>query len=318
MSYVNLYSIAKSWGDDDPMRELVNEYSQMNPFTIFPFIPANRKDLHEWEMVVDAGTPSWTGYNKGIDASVAQTVFRSERIRQLQDRTVVDIRFKQINEEAFLREINKQTKIKHVAMSNEVAKQIFYGDASADPKKPNGLVHNVPSGNILSAGGSTNLTSVFVAALGEEYVALAYPEGHPTFGIEDTPHIDPPVYVNDSEGKTFAAGIVEHSIYTTLCVQATSYVARIKDIEISASAGDGTGLLTDKLLIDALSAVPDVGQKIIMMNRRAWAQILASAAVNKFVAPADADMISIFPGVKQTYLGYPVVLFDAIQVGENV
>lgn len=165
------------------------------------------------------------------------------------------------------------------AMNQEMASTMFYGNPATEPKEFLGIAprYSDSSGpanaqNILSGGGSTNLTSIYLVVWGEQTVYCPFPKGSKA-GLIHQDLGEQTVY--NSDGTRLQALATLYQWKNGLVVKDWRYVVRIANIDTAALiAQSGTQAITAataivKLMGRALDRVPNLamGRPVFYMNR---------------------------------------------------
>lgn len=134
--------------------------------------------------------------------------------------------------------------------------QFYYGtlDGVGDAKGHPGLIDFVPAGNVIDAGGSTALTSVWAVKFGMGHVEWLYGNGLSDLRPTDVRYGD----MTGGNGKTFTAAIHEAYLFPGLKVSSTFSVGRIK--KIGTAAGKKLTIARMNALWDTFTAngvIPD-------------------------------------------------------------
>lgn len=141
--------------------------------------------------------------------------------------------------------LNRQERRKISAMHEDFESDFFYGNDATDPEDIRGLAtrFNTLSSNlgdpgyqVYSAGGSNNLTSLYLAGFGDGGVNLFYPFGSEA-GV--TRIVNPSQRVTDTNNKVYYAYCIFNNWKSGLSVENhRSGVLRIANIDSAALAGE--------------------------------------------------------------------------------
>lgn len=211
------------------------------------------------------------------------------------------------------------------AMAQSVADEIFYGSIGDDKLGFNGFatlfnsLTTYPNGdatwkyNVVTAGGSSNPTSIYVVEWGEEKCHLIYPKG--TQGGIEIEDLGKQLVTGVTSNTQFVAYVTQFKWRCGLFVQDERCVQRIANIESSGSSN----IFDDDQLITALNYLPDMGENPntrIYVNRAIRTQmdirVKDKNNVNyREVADAFGKPVLYFRGV-------PVQICDGIKNSESV
>lgn len=185
-------------------------------------------------------------------------------------------------------------------MSQTWAATLVYGNSQKDPSHFTGLAVRMNSvsatTNVISAGGSGALTSVYIVQWGLNRVFCIYPKGHPHFGVE---HEDKgQVTLQDSEGNNFEGYRDHFALRSGLVVKDDRCIARIANIESA-----GTSLVFDEdYLIRLLNRMPMRGR---------GASIYANEAIlsQMEIKLKDKTNVNFTPAKGEGLAGEPMMYF---------
>ena len=270
----------------------------------------------------------WRMINKGVPTGKATTVQVDEQCGMLTSRSEIDKSLVELNGNTASYRLS-QSRAHIEAMNQELAGTMIYGTA-ANPEEFVGLAPRYSSlsgtigANVLSAGGSTNLTSIYLVGWGDTAISGVFPKGSMAgMQREDLGVID----AFDSDNNRFRAYAEYFEQKAGLCVEDWRYGVRIPNIDIVALAAlTGTQLVTASTSILALmSRAIDRLQStsgitpVFYANRTVLSLLRVAAlraASNVVTVEAGLNPFgdSIFP---TRFLGIPVEIEDQITNSET-
>jgi hypothetical protein len=271
----------------------------------------------------------WRLINQGTPPSHASTAQVDEQCGTLVTRSEIDRKIVTLNGNTASYRVS-QTRSHMESMNQEAAGTFIYGTAS-NPEEFVGLAPRYSSlsgaiaSNVLSAGGTTNLTSIYLVGWGEDTVYGVYPKGSMA-GIEheDLGLID----AFDSDGNRFRAYADSFEWDCGLALEDWRYAVRVCNIDtVALVAQTGTQLASAstaiiKLMsraIDRLQSMSGIDPRFYV--NRTVASLLRIAALDK-----SSNAVTIEPALNQfgqtifetRFLGIPVEIEDQITNAETV
>lgn len=234
---------------------IVEALAQVNPILDdAPFVECNQIEGHK--TVVRTGLPdvTWRKLYGGVQPSKSKTATVVEKTGNLEayaepDCDVVDMnggtREARFNEDkAFIE-----------AMSQEMAKTVFYGDLKKTPEKFEGLASRLSSKKaasgeqiILAGGSSGSLTSCYFVGWDKDACKLLYPKGSQA-GLKTTDKGQ--VTVKAADGGQYEAYRTHYKWQCGLSVSDWRAIARVANISVTDLLGN-SGTLADGKLIELL------------------------------------------------------------------
>lgn len=291
------------------------------------FVEGNTMTGHKTTLRTGLPTVAWRQINKGVQPSKSQTkqqLFTAGIIEGLGkvDEELVNIA---VDKAAFRLSENAPF---IEAIAQTMATTLFYGNVEVNPERFTGLSPYYAalsgadsSANVITGGGASDVTSLWLVVWGENTIHAFYPRGTKA-GIE---HEDKgKQMVNDSEtpaGQYFAY-IDQYKTRMGLAVRDWRYAVRICNLDVSdlATAGDTSDASANliKLMIQAMNKVPS-----LRIGRAAWycnketKTALDIKAYNK--SNVNLTIQSLTNGQLITsFMGIPIRRCDAILNAETV
>lgn len=246
-----------------------------------PYKEANGKTFHR--ITVEEGMPSgtWRRLNKGITAVNSKTLQVDETIGLLEARSEVDLVIARMSSDIPKFRKSKDDRIVR-GIGNQLATTLLYGDTATYPERFHGLAPRYdvlgkktdtfsafnPMNQVYSNGGSNSgaLTSVWLVGWGLDSVYGIYPQGS-SVGIEseDLGVID----LRDADGGVFRGYASHFRVQMGLAVEDWRYVARLANIDVTATINDAAVTTLLNNLIDMKNAIPSLSgcRPAFYMNR---------------------------------------------------
>jgi hypothetical protein len=213
-------------------------------------------------------------------------------------------------------------------MTEDFENDFFYGDQKASILSIDGLatrlnklssVKTNKGYQIVSAGGSTNLTSLYLAGWGQGGASLFYPQGSQA-GIDRI--VTPRQRVTDGDGNPYYAYCSNVNWQVGLAVENYRMLGRIANIDTVALASFGSGTDTSPKLLDFVVTVKNRlqyknGYKFAWYCNEATYGVLERMARDK--AGYQLSIRDVMGGAPELYLnGWQVFMSDKITSAEAV
>jgi hypothetical protein len=277
-------------------------------------------------VVVRTGLPAvyWRALNQGVPGSKSQTRQVDEQCAILEARSTIDKEVAMLNGNTSQFRMSEDVAFIE-SMNQTQAQTLFYGNPATDPKQYLGLSARYSTlgstgnqQNVLSASGTTNLTSVWLVCWGDNTVYGTFPKGSRA-GLT---HQDLGEITDYSSGLQMQAYSTLYQWKCGLVVKDWRYAVRICNIDTSALiAQTGTQAVTAstmilKLMAKAVYKLPTdtAGRCAFYMNRT------AHSAMSQLAMEKASNVLAFQDGVTQfgtphswmTFLGIPLRKTDAI------
>jgi len=322
---------AKRRDPDDRVSTIVELLNQTNDILQdMLWVEGNLPTGHRTTVRTGLPEVAWRKLNYGVAQSKSTTV-------QVDDSTGMLEAFGQVDKD--LAELNGNTAQFRLsenmafleAMNQEMASTLFYGNSTNEPEAFTGLAVRYSSlsatngQNILSAGGASTLTSVYLVGWGDNTVHGIYPKGT-TAGLQHTDlGLDT---VTDAAGGKYRAYQDHYQWKCGMSLRDWRYVTRIANINITHLAAQsdtqastaGTELI--KMMSRAIDRIPAFGmcKPVFYMNRTVFS-LLRVMALQK-----SAGALSIEQAADQfgnpvrgnlSFMGIPIRRVDSILNNET-
>ncbi len=274
--------------------------------------------------------PSYRAINEGVPVTKGATTPIEETTALLED-------FSQSDRELALLSGNvakyrlKMAKPHMIGFAHKLARDLFYGNATTDPKSFTGLAprfntlteaESLTAANVLDAGGSgSDLRSIWLVGFSDETITGLYPKG--TQGglmHEDATSAAPGTdaqALQDTNGNLYM-GYRDHWVWRCgLMVKDWRYAVRIANIDLSELTIDGaTGPNLQNLMIQATEIIESMeGVRAAFYMPRAIRSMLRQQLVEKKNA-----FLSLSEQGKKSTLYFdevPIRRTDALNVSEE-
>ena len=323
---ITLLDWAKSLDPDGRTAEVAELLSKTNPMlTTMPFKEGNLPTGHKTTVRAGLPTPTWRKLNYGVQPSKSLRAEVVDTCGMLEARNHVDKDLAELNgNTAAFRLSEALGEVE--GMNQAMAETVFYGDTAVNPERFLGLTprYNALTGapisqNVITAGGaSTDNTSVWLIAWGENTIHGIFPKGskaglvHEDLGLQD---------VVDADGGYYRAYKDWWQWKNGLCVRDWRYAVRICNVKIADLLALGsTQALTAatsliKLMIKAKHRLPyaNVGTPVFYCNRTVR-QMLDIMALEK--SSAALSIREAAGQFETNFLGIPVHTCDALVENE--
>jgi hypothetical protein len=334
---VTLLDFAKSLDPDGKTATVVELLNETNALLgDMPWIEGNLPTGHRTTVRTGLPTVVWRELYQGVPASKSTRAQVDESCGMLEARSEVDVDLARLNgNESAFRLQEAQAFLE--AMNQSMIEAILYNSPSINPERPYGLTprYSALSGannsrNVISAGGATNLTSVWLVLWGTDTVHGIFPKGTKA-GIEhkDLGEID----AFDGSNNRYRALADIWKWKCGLSVRDWRYAVRICNIDLVAlAARSGTQALTAAtniiyLMMDAMNTIPFMGKgKPVFYASRKVKASLQKMALDKSstsalaIAPSANQFGAVKPGgvdADLNFFGIPVRTVDGISEAET-
>ena len=255
------------------------------------------------KVTVDDSTGMLEAYSE-MDAALANLGGKREMVRNDEDRAHIE------------------------GMSQQMATAMFYDDSTVNPERPTGLQPRFNStsaangGQIVLAGGSTTLTSIWVVTWGPGACALIYPKGSQAgLQVNDKGLVT----VEDASGGSNTGRMEAYRTHfkwdVGLVVSDWRWVARVANIDTTALSDAGEsgfdGAQLEFRLIDALSLLPDYFQPAPASDPNAGQMMRPVIYCNRTIYSALhklARAATTYTLTHDQFGGRPVLTFQGVPI----
>lgn len=287
---------------------IVEALKQYNPILEdAPFIECNQTEGHKTAIRTGLPEVTWRKLYGGVQPSKSKTATVVEKTGNLEAYAEPDCDVVDMN--GGTKEARFQEDIAFLeAMSQDMAKTIFYGDLKKEPEKFEGLASRLSSKKaasgeqiILAGGSSGNLTSCYFVGWDQQACKLLYPKGSQA-GLKTTDKGQ--VTVKAADGGQYEAYRTHYKWQCGLSVSDWRSIARVANIDVNDLL-DESGTLADgkliKLLIQAKNKIKPQfrhnGVLYVPTEVKTYLEIAAmekSSNALKLVEAADQLLVKFF------------------------
>lgn len=245
-NYITLKDLAIAPGSKEK-DEVVNLLAQINPVLEDALaLPCNDGTRHKTTVLSGLPTVTWMKLYKGVPASKGKFQSVVDTTGVIESAVEVDTR---LLDDVAKAEDKAQLLFDHAmphleALAQEAALAIFYHDSSVDPSKPMGfaprfnqLTGAENSKQIIDAGGSTNLTSIWLITWDRMGSHLIYMNNGKAGIVRDN-HKGAKIPKQDTNGDTYFVYREDFKWNIGLSVRNWQYVVRIANIDVSGLKND--------------------------------------------------------------------------------
>lgn len=244
---------------------------------VMQYIPMEEGNLTTGhQVVIRSGLPDVANrkINAGIPDSKSSTVKVTEAASLLEGMSKVDKELLRLGGNSARMRFTEDLAFME-AMKQQFATNLLYADPDTDPENHLGLSPRYDSlsadnaANIIDAGGSSDLTSVWLVNFDINKVFGIFPEGTQA-GIEFNDLGEQ--LVSDRNGNDYVAMVSQYIWRFGLVVKDWRYAVRIANIDTGDLTKDASGSSVDlvDIMIDAMETIEDTdsGQPVFLVSRK--------------------------------------------------
>ena len=306
---VTLQDMAKRLDANGKVDKIVEMMTQTNEILDdMLWIEGNLPTGHKTTVRNGLPTPTWRLLNYGVPNSKSETTQVTDTCGMLEDYAEVDKMLADLNGNTAEFRISEDHA--HLEGMNQVFVQsLIYGDTSTNPERFVGLAPRynslaAPSGaNILNAGGSTNLTSIYLICWGDLTAHGIFPKGSKA-GFQHQDLGEQTLF--DAAGGKFQGYRTHYKWDCGFTLRDWRYGVRICNIDTAAltkNASAGADLID--LMTQAIELLPNqnMGKPVFYVNQKIRS-FLRRQIMNKANYQITQEQVA----------GKKVTLFDQIPV----
>lgn len=239
---LNVYNqLAAARGHTLDMRDAITIAEVLNKtneiFRDIPMMPTNQKLVHRVSRFTSKPVGTALRLGRGTAAELATNEVIQEPVAAI--RTIAeynrDLLGLAANAAAEKARFGRQSML---GLSETAADQIFYGNHGSTPDEMNGIATRTAAIDdefVKDAGGTSNLTSLYLVMWDESRCFGIYPEGHPAYGIEMEAHLNEPSV--DSSSRISYVDRDEYTYWLGLAVPDRACLGRVVNIDSTGGAG---------------------------------------------------------------------------------
>jgi len=273
-------------------------------------------------------TSYWRLMNQGTPSSKATTAQVDEQVGTLTSRSEIDRKIVDLNGNTSQYRLS-QASAHMESMNQEMAGTVLYGTAS-NPEEFVGLAPRYSSlsgaiaSNVLSAGGTTNLTSIYLVGWGDNTIYGIFPKGssaglvHENLGLIDA---------FDASNNRFRAYADSFEWDCGIAVEDWRYGVRICNIDtVALAAQTGTQAATaTTAIMKAMSRAIDRMQSTAGVDPRFYVNRTVASYLRIAALDKSSAAVTIEPSITQfgktifetKFLGVPVEIEDQLTNAET-
>lgn len=250
-----LLDVAKRTDPDGRISAVAELLSQENEILMdMPWLEGNLSTGHLTTVRTGLPEVAWRKLNQGVPASKSTTAQITEACGMLEAFGEVDKDLAELNGNTSAFRLSENMAFIE-SMNQTMAQTLFYGDTAVNPERFLGLAPRFSTGvqatapngqNIISAGGSANLTSIWLVGWGANSIHGIYPKAtkagleHEDLGLDT---------VTDSSGNKYRAYQDRYQWKCGIAMRDWRYVVRIANIDVTALEAGTTASPADPDLL---------------------------------------------------------------------
>jgi len=279
-----------------------------------PWFQANKGDVNEITRRAYLPSPSVRRLNKGVSTSSSKTLKVVEGSIVLEARSRIDqLWLDRMKDKAAARMSESSAFLEGIAQ--DFARRMFYDTVPDSDEGIEGLATRMgatDSKRVLSNGGSSNLTSIYLVQWGEQRAYCHYPENTSEVGIQ---HEDLGLQVvQDDDGLDYDAYLDRFRLSFGLTVKDDRCIGRLANIDISAVSG-GTGYFNWEQLVKIKNNMQvHNGAGVVYVNQDMMSVMEINVA-NK--SNVHLSMSEAWGEPVLTFRGWPVRMCESISSAET-
>lgn len=309
-----LLDVAKRTDPDGKIADVVELLNQTNEvLEDMTFVEGNLATGHRTTVRTGLPAPTWRKLYGGVQPAKSTTVQVTDSCGMLEAYAEIDKALADLNGNSAAFRLSEDRAFVE-GMNQEFASTLFYGNEGTEPEAFTGFAsrYGVLSGaassdNVLTGGGSSNCTSIYLVVWGPNTVHGIIPKGSKA-GLQVTDKGQVTIEdVNGSNGGRMEAYRTHYRWDVGLTVRDWRYVVRIPNIDVTAltkNAASGADLID--LMTQALEQVPSlkIGRPVFYVNRKVRSFLRRQIANKTINSTLTVDQVA----------GKHVLSFDGIPV----
>jgi hypothetical protein len=322
-THPTLLDLAQVLGPDNKVAAIIEILNQTNEvLDDFVMIEGNLLTGHQTTIRTGIPAPTWRKLYGGVQPTKSTSVKVTDSCGMLENYAEVDKALADLNGNTSAFRLSENRPILE-GFNQEIVQSLFYATEDTEPEAFTGLAPRFNSlaaqngQNIISGGGATNLTSVWLVVWGENTVHGIYPKGSQGgFQMHDKGQVT--IENVDGAGGRMEAYRTHYRWDCGLTVRDWRFIVRIANIDYTAltkNAASGADLID--LMTQALELVQslNLGRPAFYANRTVKS-FLRRQITNK-VASATLQMEQVAGKHVMTFDGVPVRRCDGIVNSES-
>ena len=275
---------------------------------------ANATTYHQIsrESVLPQGT--FRRFNNGVPQEADKTINVLEALAMLESFSKPDKKLVDIAPNPSQYRSNKGMRFIRGLGQNWTSK-LIYGNSATDPEEFTGLsprLSSLSQRNVIGAGGSSNLTSIYIVKWSLDSAYMAFPRNHPNVGIV---HEDMGTdLVQGANGGDYVAYVDHFEINGGLAVEDDLAIGRYANIETASGASN---TFDEDHLIELINDLR-IGPGTIYVNRKMKTQMQIKAKDKNNINYTFDQGEGLSGGPVVRFNGYEVKLVEKILNSETV
>jgi len=308
-SYPTLLDVANHTDPKGSIAEVAEILNQENEVLEYiPWVECNDGSGHETTVRTGIPDPTWRRLYQRIQPTKSTTAAVRDATGNMQAYNVIDAKLVEKNGNTPAFRISEDRAIIQ-GMSHSFASNFFYGNEKTQPERFTGLsprYNSLSAGtsdNVINAGGSTNLTSIWLLGLGRDTMHAIYPEGTKA-GVDMK---DLGQHTSETSDGLMQVFRTHYSWDCGWSIRDWRFGVRVANIDVSALTKDASaGADLIDLLVQAVERIHNMSAErtVIAMNRR------VRTFLRRQMRAAVGDSTLSF----ETIAGKKVMAFDEIPV----
>lgn len=323
---LTLVDFAKRIDPDGKVAKIAELLAQTNPILDdMAFMEGNLPTGHRVSIRTGLPTPSWRLLNAGVQPSKSTTAQADFSCGMLEAYSEVDKDLAELNGQVAAFRLSEAQAFL-LAMNQEMASTIFYGNVSLNPEEFSGLSQyynslSAESGqNIISgAGAGADNSSVWLVCWGPQTLFGVFPKGSKAGLMHEDLGLTTVEATAGIAGSRMRAYLDHWQWKAGLAVKDWRYAVRIPNIDISNLVAKSSAADLIELMIKAIHRLPNLnmGKCAFYMNRTVF-QMLDIQRRDDIISGGGLVYSDVDGKIVPTFRGIPIRVCDALLENEAV
>ena len=309
--------------------EILNNYNEI--MDDLPFVEGNLPTGHKTTLRASLPHGTWRSLNQGIQPLKSTTKQIEESCGMLEARSEIDVDVAKLNGNTAAWRLSEEAPVIE-GIGQDLTTEIIYGDTSVHSERFIGLAARyysksasvTTSKNVLDAGGTTNLSSIWLVGWSPETIHGIFPKGSQA-GLFMQDLGEQTVYTDGATLNRMQAYCTRYQFKAGIAVRDWRYIVRIANIDMTAllTAGDANDTSANilKYMSMALDKFPPVinCRPVFYMAQdvRAMLRVKLMSKSNTFLTLEDWKSPTGISRPTLTFQGVPCRRVDAITSSET-
>lgn len=286
-----------------------NVITKRQTLDVLPFYPSNRGAVHEYARAVKLGTGEWRAANEGYSKSTSKLETFTENVHIFSSMS-------EVPEDVVMLEGEIARTSEDDMIARGLLEQFldtFINGTGEDPKEMKGLAGLRPTlgSYCVSAGGTSNLTSLYLCEFGRDTLNIRYNPnmagGEYGIGLKSKDRGLCQSY--DRDNKVTYVWRTTYDLTAAVQLAKEEALVRIANLDI-------TGDFPQDLLVDAMNLLPSGGTGAVILAPRPVYAMYMKYALNKENVAFSCEQIEGLGRIVR-FLGVPIIREDAISTSET-